>query len=56
MSKSRPEAARPAARCPVHPECRLEGGPVRWRCPRGHAVPAADIDREYHPPVKEAAA
>ncbi|WP_158079460.1 hypothetical protein [Actinomadura sp. CNU-125] len=39
-------STRPPTHCPVHPECALEGGPIRWRCAYGHAVPAADINRE----------
>lgn len=54
MTAARVTAAastRPASRCPVH-QCALEGGPVRWRCPQGHGVAAADIDRDYHPPAE----
>ena len=40
---------RPADMCPRH-QRPLEGGPVWFHCPVGHAVPAADIDHEYHPP------
>lgn len=39
-------STRPPTHCPVHPECPLEGGPIRWRCGYGHSVPAADISRE----------
>jgi hypothetical protein len=45
-----PPSTRPAAYCPVHPECVLEGGPIRYRCEYGHSVPAADIDREVGAP------
>jgi len=41
--------ARPATLCPTHKHP-LDGGPVRYRCPAGHGVQAADIDHEYHPP------
>lgn len=41
-----PQSTRPPAMCPVHPEHALEGGPVRYRCPLNHSVPAADISRE----------
>jgi hypothetical protein len=44
-------SARPAAYCPVHPECVLEGGPIQYRCGYGHSVPAADIDREVGAPT-----
>ncbi len=40
---------RTVVRCPTHRQP-LEGGPVWFRCPVGHAVPAADIDHDYHPP------
>jgi len=38
-------STRPAALCPDH-DCVLDGGPVQYRCPEGHAVHAADLDRE----------
>lgn len=41
-------AARPATLCPTH-RVPLDGGPIRFRCPEGHGVPAADIDHDYHP-------
>lgn len=41
---------RPAPRCPRH-NIPLDGGPVRFYCGRGHSIPAADIDHEYHPPA-----
>jgi hypothetical protein len=44
-------STRPAAYCPVHPECVLEGGPIRYGCTYGHSVPAADIDREVSAPA-----
>ncbi|REF00351.1 hypothetical protein [Thermomonospora umbrina] len=41
-------SARPTAWCPSH-GTPLEGGPILFRCPEGHRVQAADIDREYQP-------
>jgi hypothetical protein len=41
-----PQSTRPRSVCPVHPEHALEDGPIRYRCPFGHSVPAADINRE----------
>ena len=38
-----PQSTRPPTVCPEH---ELEGGPVRYRCPLNHSVPAADISRE----------
>ncbi len=43
---TRPLHARPAARCPRHPDVALDEGPVQYRCPRGHRVQAADLNRE----------
>ncbi|GAA3957322.1 hypothetical protein GCM10023085_44800 [Actinomadura viridis] len=43
-------STRPPAVCPVHPEHELEGGPIRYRCPLGHSLAAADIDHELPPP------
>jgi hypothetical protein len=37
-----------ATRCPTHGHP-LDGGPVRFRCPAGHGVQAADIDHDFHP-------
>lgn len=37
---------RPVERCPRHPDVVLDEGPVHFRCPRGHRVQAADLDRE----------
>jgi DNA-directed RNA polymerase subunit RPC12/RpoP len=45
----------PLARCPG---CGtpLDGGPVLYRCQAcRRAVPAADVDTEYHAPVRRAA-
>ena len=39
-------STRPQARCPDHPGQVLDEGPVHYRCPRGHAVQAADLNRE----------
>ena len=38
-------SCRPAALCPDH-GCVLDEGPVHYRCPEGHAVQAADLNRE----------
>lgn len=46
MTATRVLSTRPRSVCPVHPEHALEDGPVRYRCPLGHSVPAADLDRE----------
>ena len=46
----------PLARCPG---CGtpLDGGPVLYRCQTcHHAVPAADVDTEYHVPLEGTAA
>ncbi|MFF5261422.1 hypothetical protein ACFY4C_20965 [Actinomadura viridis] len=43
-------STRPKAVCPVHAEHQLEGGPIRYRCPLGHSLAAADIDHELPPP------
>jgi tRNA(Ile2) C34 agmatinyltransferase TiaS len=43
---------------PTCPRCRtsLDEGPVMYRCVRcRRAVPAADLDTEYHAPVRAAA-
>jgi hypothetical protein len=39
-------ACRPTPFCPRHPGVVLDEGPVHYRCPEGHAVQAADLDRE----------
>lgn len=39
-------STRPRACCPRHVGVPLDEGPVHYRCPRGHAVQAADLDRE----------
>lgn len=39
-------SSRPRAHCPEHPEQVLDEGPTQYRCPRGHRVQAADLDRE----------
>ncbi|WP_329521097.1 hypothetical protein [Spirillospora sp. NBC_01491] len=44
-----PIVTRPISICPIHPEHALEDGPIRYRCPLGHSVPAADISREVCP-------
>jgi hypothetical protein len=44
-------STRPPAVCPVHPEYELEGGPIHYRCPLHHSVPAADITREVPLPM-----
>ncbi|GLZ09679.1 hypothetical protein Acsp03_71450 [Actinomadura sp. NBRC 104412] len=40
-------------RCPLHPEHVItpDPTPVKWRCPLGHSVPAADIDLEVSTPA-----
>ena len=39
---------RPKRHCPVHPDQLIttDPTPIKWRCPRGHSVPAADISLE----------
>lgn len=37
---------RPGRCCPAHRGEVLDGGPVQYRCPRGHRVQAADLNRE----------
>jgi hypothetical protein len=40
----------PVPRCP-RDRAVLDGGPVVFWCPAcRHGVPAADVDRDYHPP------
>lgn len=36
----------PGRVCPTH-RVRLDGGPVWFRCPAGHALVAADVYREF---------
>lgn len=45
MIRTRPLSSRPAPLCPDH-GCVLDGGPVHYRCPEGHAVMDADLNRE----------
>jgi hypothetical protein len=45
MTRARVLSSRPPARCPEH-GIALDEGPVHYRCPRGHAVQAADLNRE----------
>ncbi|TYK45117.1 hypothetical protein [Actinomadura decatromicini] len=45
MTGSRLLSTRPKPLCPDH-RCELEGGHVQYRCPRGHRVQAADLNRE----------
>jgi len=46
MTGARVLSHRPAPHCPDHRDAVLDGGPVRYRCPRGHRVQAADLNRE----------
>lgn len=39
----------PGRVCPTHPAARLDGGPIQYRCPIGHAVVAADLSNEVTP-------
>lgn len=45
IRRSQVLSSRPAPLCPDH-DCVLDGGPVHYRCPEGHAVQAADLNRE----------
>lgn len=45
MTATRVLSSRPAALCPDHGSA-LDEGPVQFRCPRGHRVQAADLNRE----------
>jgi hypothetical protein len=45
MTRTRVLSTRPTTRCPDHGRV-LDEGPVHYRCPEGHAVQAADLDRE----------
>jgi hypothetical protein len=38
----------PGRVCPTH-HTPLDGGPIQYRCPHGHAVVAADLNNEYQP-------
>ena len=44
-TRTRVLSTRPASLCPDH-GCVLDEGPVHYRCPEGHAVMDADINRE----------
>lgn len=46
MNTSRVPQTRPTPCCPRHPDTVLDEGPVHYRCPRGHRVQAADLNRE----------
>ncbi|TDD97689.1 hypothetical protein [Actinomadura rubrisoli] len=39
-------STRPPAHCPAHEGVALDEGPIHYRCPHGHAVHAADLNRE----------
>jgi hypothetical protein len=51
----RPARVGPVKHCPAcHTE--LDGGPILFDCPTcEHAVRAADVDTEFHTPVRAAA-
>jgi hypothetical protein len=36
----------PIKRCPTH-HTALDEGPIKYRCPQGHAVYAADLSNDY---------
>jgi hypothetical protein len=45
MTATRVLSCRPAVRCPKH-KVAMDGGPIQYRCPRGHRVQAADLNPE----------
>lgn len=40
--------------CPTH-GTPLDNGPIWFRCPRGHSLPAADLSHEFTPRPAETA-
>jgi hypothetical protein len=46
MTRTRVLSCRPAIRCPKHTDTVLDGGPVQYRCPKGHRVQAAGLEQE----------
>lgn len=49
MTAARVLSTRPVPHCPTHTDVTLDGGPTQYRCPRGHRVQAADLEREVTP-------
>lgn len=45
MTGARVLSCRPAVRCPKH-KVAMDGGPIQYRCPKGHRVQAADLNPE----------